>query len=111
MSIPVEVRLDRAWGGAAEVEENEGKAWARGIGEGCGRGWPERAAEQLGTVSGMSADEQSTCGWKNREGRTHEQGEMEVRRERRAGLDLLVDWEHGEASCDWRRGAREGSRR
>ena len=29
---------------------------------------------------------------------------MEVRRERRAGLDLLVDWEHGEASCDWRRG-------
>ena len=29
---------------------------------------------------------------------------MEVRRERRAGFDLLVDWEHGEASCDWRRG-------
>ena len=59
MSIPVEVGLDRAWGGAAEVEEDEGKAWARGIEEGRGWGWPERATEQLGTVSGMSADEQS----------------------------------------------------
>ena len=38
VSIPVEVGLDRARGGAAEVEENEGKAWARGIGEGRGRG-------------------------------------------------------------------------
>ena len=59
MSILVEVGRDRAWGGTAEVEDDEGKAWARGIGEGRGRGWPERAAEQLGTVSGMSADEQS----------------------------------------------------
>ena len=38
MSIPVEVGLDRAWGGAAEVEEDEGKAWARGIGERRGQG-------------------------------------------------------------------------
>ena len=52
MSIPVEVGRDRAWGGAAEVEEDEGKAWARGIGEGRGRGWPERrrhGSAQFGT--------------------------------------------------------------
>ena len=59
MSIPVEVGRDRAWGGAAEVEEDEGKAWARGIEEGRGRGWPEWAAEQLSMVFGMNADEQS----------------------------------------------------
>ena len=59
MSIPAGVGLGRARGGSAEVEEEKRKAWARGIGEGRGQGWPERAAEQLGTVSGMSADVQS----------------------------------------------------
>ena len=90
-----------------------GRLDAQGIEEGRGRGWPERAAEQFehGVWHERRRAEQSMCGWKNGEGRTLEQGEMEVRRERRAGLDLLVDWEHGEASCDWRRGAREGSRR
>ena len=61
-------------------------------------------AAQHGVWHERRRAELSTCGWKNGEGRTLEQGEMEVRRERRAGFDLLVDWEHGEASCDWHRG-------